>query len=73
MHFHAVVALVAFVGLVHLKIPLLLLFLSPPANSAFTLVGVELGAGMMLATMVVPCFIVIPLAMRCYFTASKIC
>jgi hypothetical protein len=28
---------------------------------------------MMVASMIVPCFIAIPLALRCAFTASKIC
>ena len=41
----AVEPLVAFLGLMHLGIPLSFLILSPPAHSGFALVEVELGAG----------------------------
>ena len=73
MHFHAMELLVAFLGLMHLRIPLLLLILSPPAHSGFALVEVERGAAMTVVSMIVPCFIAMPLALWCSFTASKIC
>jgi hypothetical protein len=60
----AVVALLVIAGLVHLRIPLLFLFLSPPAHSGFALVEVELGAAIKVPSKIVPCFKVMPLAQR---------
>ena len=34
---------------------------------------VELGAAIKVASMIVPCFMAMPLALRCLFTVSKIC
>ena len=68
----AVVPLVTFLGLMHLGIPLPCLVLVPPARSAYSLGRVELGAAIKVASMIVPCFMAMPLALRCAFTASKI-
>jgi len=56
----------------HLLIPLLLLVLVPPAHSGFALVKVELGASIKVASMIVPCFMTMPLALRWAFTTAKI-
>jgi len=58
------VSFLAIAGLVHLRIPLPLLILVPPAHSGSALVKVELGAAMIVASMIVPCFMAIPLALR---------
>jgi hypothetical protein len=54
----------AFLGLVHLRIPLPLLVLVPPAHLGFALVKVELGAAIKVASTIVPCRIVMPLSLR---------
>jgi hypothetical protein len=64
----AVVPLLALAGLVHLRIPLLLLVLVPPAHSGSALVKVELGAAIKVASTIVPCFISMPLTLRWAFT-----
>jgi len=69
----AVEPLLALAGLVHLRIPLLLLVLVPPARSACGLGRVELGAPIKVASTIVPCFIAMPLTLRWVFTTSKIC
>ena len=61
---HPDVPLVALFGLVHLGIPIFFLVLVPPAHSGSALVKVELGVAIKVASMLVPCLIVIPLALR---------
>ena len=61
LRLHIEVLLVALLGLVHLRIPLPLLVLVPPAHSGFALVKVELGAAINVESMIVPCFMVMPL------------
>ena len=61
---HPDVPLVAILGLVHLRIPIFFLVLVPPAHPGSALVKVELGAAIKVASMLVPCLIVIPLALR---------
>ena len=61
---HTDVPLVAILGLVHLRIPIFFLVLVLPAHSGSALVKVELGAAIKVASMLVPCLIVIPLALR---------
>ena len=58
------IPLVPLLGLVHLEISLALLVLSPPADSGYALVEVELGAAIKVASMIVPCFMAMPLAHR---------
>ena len=72
MDFHPEIPLIAFLGLMHLLIPLLLLVLVPPAHSCFALLKVELGAAIKVASMIVPCFMTMPLALRWAFTTAKI-
>ena len=56
----AEVALVALIGLLHLRIPLPRFVLVPPAHSGFALVKMELGAAIRVASMIVPCFMAMP-------------
>jgi hypothetical protein len=61
LRLHSEIPLVALLGLVHFRIPLLLLIFG------------GLGAAIKVASMIVPCFMAMPLALRWAFTASKIC
>jgi hypothetical protein len=58
---------------VHLRIPLAILVLWPPAHSGCALVEVELGAAIKVASMIVPWRIVMPFSLRWALTGSKIC
>jgi hypothetical protein len=73
LRLHPVVPLVALLGLVHLGISLALLALVLPAHSGLALVKMELGAAIKVASMIVPCFMAMPLALRFAFTVLKIC
>ncbi len=66
LRLHPEKPLVAFLGLVHLRIalPLLVLVLVPPARSACGLGRVELGAAIKVASTIVPCRIVMPLSLK---------
>jgi hypothetical protein len=56
----------------HLGIPFPCLVLVPSAHSGSALVKVELGAAIKVASMIVPCFMAMPLALRWAFTTAKI-
>ena len=56
----AEVALVALIGLLHLRIPLPRFVLVPPAHSGFALVKAELGAAIKVASTIVPWLMVMP-------------
>jgi len=81
VHFHpvdeafraAVIPLIPLLGLVHFGIPLTFPVLVPPAHSGYALVKVELGAAIKVASMIVPCFMALTLALRWASTTSKIC
>ena len=72
LRLHPEVPLVAFLGLVHFRIPVIGLVLVPPAHSACGLGRVELGAAIKVASMIVACFIAMPLALRWALTTSQI-
>ena len=53
LRLHSLAPLIAFLGVVHLRIALARIVLSPPAHSGFSLLEVELGAAIKLASVLV--------------------